>query len=237
MSQLSFELAVSSGQHSTSKFRHETRKKVMDGQTILSRATLNRWPLPTCFTVQWGPCAFIIESKVQWKPFWLATQQYPQNDWLGGNFPNIMMYAHAPPPPPPPLIKSVFVVDMMMRMMFSISSLVTSTLTLFLAGSEVSATMPSSACVLWQFFPRRQVFFFIFTDTGRQTYRHVITVAHTHTLSCTQTNKRDHTQWFTLAPFAYKGRWRNFHVLGALSSELNFKTFFQLFGALFLLCS
>ena len=45
------------------------------------------------------------------------------------------------------------------------------------------------------------------------------------------------TQWFTLAPFAYKGRWRNFHVLGALSSELNFKTFFQLFGALFLLCS
>ena len=44
-------------------------------------------------------------------------------------------------------------------------------------------------------------------------------------------------QWFTLAPFAYKGRWRNFHVLGALSSELNFSTFFQLFGSLFLLCS
>ena len=35
-------------------------------------------------------------------------------------------------------------------------------------------------------------------------------------------------QWFTQAPFAYNGRWWNFHVLGALSSELNFKTFFQL---------
>ena len=39
---------------------------------------------------------YIIESKVQWKPFWLATQQYPQNDWLGGNFPYTMTYAHGP---------------------------------------------------------------------------------------------------------------------------------------------
>ena len=22
-------------------------------------------------------------SKIQWKPFWLATQLYPQNDWTG----------------------------------------------------------------------------------------------------------------------------------------------------------
>ena len=28
---------------------------------------------------------YIIEYKVQWKPFWLATQQYAQNDWLRGN--------------------------------------------------------------------------------------------------------------------------------------------------------
>ena len=41
------------------------------------------------------------------------------------------------------------------------------------------------------------------------------------------------TQWFSLAPFACKGRWWNFHVLGALSSELIFNTFFQLLGALF----
>ena len=39
----------------------------------------------------------IIESKVQWKPFWLTTQQYPQNDWLGGSFPYTMTYAHGPP--------------------------------------------------------------------------------------------------------------------------------------------
>ena len=44
-----------------------------------------------------GDCAhYIIESKVQWKPFWLATQQYPQNDWLGGNFQYTMTYAHGP---------------------------------------------------------------------------------------------------------------------------------------------
>ena len=44
-----------------------------------------------------GRAYYIIESKVQWKPFWLATQQYPQNDWLGGNFPYTMTYAHGPP--------------------------------------------------------------------------------------------------------------------------------------------
>ena len=36
------------------------------------------------------------ESKVQWKPFWLATQQYPKNDWLGCNFPFTLTYAHGP---------------------------------------------------------------------------------------------------------------------------------------------
>ena len=42
-----------------------------------------------------GGCLhYIIESKVQWKPFWLATQQYPENDWLGGNFPYTMTYTH-----------------------------------------------------------------------------------------------------------------------------------------------
>ena len=43
-----------------------------------------------------GRAHYIIESKVQWKPFWLANQQYPQNDWLGGNFPYTMTYAHGP---------------------------------------------------------------------------------------------------------------------------------------------
>ena len=52
-------------------------------------------------------------------------------------------------------------------------------------------------------------------------------------LSLTLSSSVSGKQWFTVAPFAYKGRWRNFHVLGALSSELNFNTFFQLFGSLF----
>ena len=25
----------------------------------------------------------IMVSKIQWKPFWLATQLFPQNDWTG----------------------------------------------------------------------------------------------------------------------------------------------------------
>ena len=31
-----------------------------------------------------GPCAhYVMVSKIQWKPFWLASQLYPQNDWTG----------------------------------------------------------------------------------------------------------------------------------------------------------
>ena len=48
------------------------------------------------FTRNGGRAHYIIESKVQWKPCWLATQQYPQNDWLGGKFPYTMTYAHGP---------------------------------------------------------------------------------------------------------------------------------------------
>ena len=43
-----------------------------------------------------GRAHYVIESKVQWKPFWLATFLYPQNDWLGGNFPYTMTLAHGP---------------------------------------------------------------------------------------------------------------------------------------------
>ena len=46
--------------------------------------------------LQWARAHYVIESKVQWKPFWLATQQYPQIDWLGGKFPYTMTYAHCP---------------------------------------------------------------------------------------------------------------------------------------------
>ena len=31
-----------------------------------------------------GGCAhYVMVSKIQWKPFWLASQLYPQNDWTG----------------------------------------------------------------------------------------------------------------------------------------------------------
>ena len=48
----------------------------------------------THFLTNGGRAHYIIESRVQWKPFWLATQQYPQNDWPGGKFPFTMMYTH-----------------------------------------------------------------------------------------------------------------------------------------------
>ena len=34
-----------------------------------------------------GACAhYVMVSKFQWKPFWLATQLDPHNDWTGGKF-------------------------------------------------------------------------------------------------------------------------------------------------------
>ena len=41
------------------------------------------------------------------------------------------------------------------------------------------------------------------------------------------------TQWFSVAPFAHKGRWRNFHVFGALSLGLNFNIFWNFFAQFF----
>ena len=71
-----------------SKPWHGTSKKVL-GSTSKSG-------LVHLFCMNGGRAHYIIESKVQWKPFWLATQQYPENDWLGGNLPYKMTYAHGP---------------------------------------------------------------------------------------------------------------------------------------------
>ena len=30
---------------------------------------------------------YVMVSRSQWKPFWLATHLYPQNDWTGWQFP------------------------------------------------------------------------------------------------------------------------------------------------------
>ena len=32
---------------------------------------------------KWGRAHHVIVSKIQWKPFWLAIQLYPQIDWTG----------------------------------------------------------------------------------------------------------------------------------------------------------
>ena len=39
---------------------------------------------------------YVMVSKIQWKPFWLATQLYPQNDWTGWNFVCTEKYLHRP---------------------------------------------------------------------------------------------------------------------------------------------
>ena len=77
--------------------------------TVCCRCVEFRWMKtsvgPTCTVLslaQWwwvllpngGRAHYVIESNVQWQPFWLATQQYPRNDWLGGNLPYTMTYAH-----------------------------------------------------------------------------------------------------------------------------------------------
>ena len=45
-----------------------------------------------------GACAhYVMVSKFQWKPFWLATQQDPQNDWTATQNPvNYDVFAQAP---------------------------------------------------------------------------------------------------------------------------------------------
>ena len=45
-----------------------------------------------------GACAhYVIVSKFQWKPFWLATQRDPQNDWTATqNRVNYDVFAQAP---------------------------------------------------------------------------------------------------------------------------------------------
>ena len=40
------------------------------------------WPSPL-ITSNGGRAHYVMVSKNQWKPFWLATQPYPQSDWLG----------------------------------------------------------------------------------------------------------------------------------------------------------
>ena len=40
---------------------------------------------------------YVMESNFQWKPFWLATQLYPENDWTGWQFRvNYDVFAQAP---------------------------------------------------------------------------------------------------------------------------------------------
>ena len=43
-----------------------------------------RTPFPTI--PGWGFTQYAMVSTFQWKPFWLATQLYPQNDWTGWQF-------------------------------------------------------------------------------------------------------------------------------------------------------
>ena len=48
------------------------------------------------FTKQWGPCALHHWIQSSMEAICLATQQYPEIEWLGGKFPYTMTYAHGP---------------------------------------------------------------------------------------------------------------------------------------------
>ena len=107
----------------------------------------------TVICVSNGACAHyvmpLMVSKFQWKPFWLATQRDPQNDWAATqNRVNYDAFAQAP-------------------------------------------------------------------------------------LHKNCDDRTLNSQWFSVAPFAHKGRWRNFHVFGALSLGLNFNIFWNFFCPFF----
>ena len=57
----------------------------------VSKCNQSRWP-------SHGACAhYVMVSKTQWKPFWLATNLYPLNDWAGWHFRvNYDVFAQAP---------------------------------------------------------------------------------------------------------------------------------------------
>ena len=61
---------------------------------------------------------------------------------------------------------------------------------------------------------------------GQNRYQHYYLHVLAQTLGCW-------AQWFSVAPFAHKGRWRNFHIFGALSLGLNFNIFWIFFAQFF----
>ena len=73
------------------------------------QSILGQWPWATVFThgpvcvgeydqLDNGVCAhYVMVSEFQWKPFWLATQRDPQNDWTATqNRVNYDVFAQAP---------------------------------------------------------------------------------------------------------------------------------------------
>ena len=47
--------------------------------------------------VSHGGCVhYVMLFRIQWKPFWLATQLYPETGWLSGKLVWTMTYAHKP---------------------------------------------------------------------------------------------------------------------------------------------
>ena len=43
----------------------------------------------------WACAHYVMVSKIQWKPFWLATQLDPQNDWTATQN-RVNTYSHRP---------------------------------------------------------------------------------------------------------------------------------------------
>ena len=56
----------------------EMKNQGEDHKCKKSGDAVNYW---CCVRREWGLCALCHVSKSQWKPFWLATQRDPQNDW------------------------------------------------------------------------------------------------------------------------------------------------------------
>ena len=78
----------------SSTYQNGKKRKEKSFFCFWVRPKAKRWETKNTEMENGGRAHYIIESKVRWKPFWLATQQYPQNDWLGSNFPYTMTHMH-----------------------------------------------------------------------------------------------------------------------------------------------
>ena len=90
------------GQNSIKNMVKQTAQNAKQISVTKKRPVRRHWHqvsrIQGCRMILNGACAhYVMLSKFQWKPFWLATQRDPQNDWTATqNRVNYDVFAQAP---------------------------------------------------------------------------------------------------------------------------------------------